>query len=138
MKPMLFYRIASVLLVLFAVGHQLGFRTTEGMAGADAVVEHMKSVRFNVQGFSRVYYDFFVGFGYFVTVFLLFSAILAWQLGGLPREVLVTIPAATWGLAACFAAVTVLSWSYFFVVPGVFATLITACLGLGAWLAGRR
>jgi hypothetical protein len=137
MKPMLFYRIASVLLVLFAAGHQIGFRQTKGMTGADAVVEQMKSVHFTVQGFPRVYYDFFVGFGYFVTVFLLFSAVLAWQLGGLQPDVLVRIPVVTWGLAACFAAVAILSWTYFFAAPGVFATLVTICLAAGACLAGR-
>jgi len=137
MTPVLFYRIASVLLVLFAAGHQVGFRQTKGMTGADAVVEQMKSVHFTVQGFGRVYYDFFVGFGYFVTAFLLFSALLAWQLGGLQPDVLVRIPVVTWGLAACFAAVTILSWAYFFAAPGVLATLATLSLAAGAWLAGR-
>ena len=43
----------------------------------------------------------------------------------------------TWGLAACFAAVTILSWAYFFAAPGVLATLATLSLAAGAWLAGR-
>jgi hypothetical protein len=94
-------------------------------------------VRFTVQGFQRAYRDFYVGFGLFVTVFLLFSAVLAWQFGGAARDVLVRIPAATWGLAACFVLVTIMSWRYFFVVPGILSTLIALCLVIAAWLTGR-
>jgi hypothetical protein len=142
MSSSLFYRIAAVLLVLFAIGHQLGFRQTKGMTGADSVVALMKSVHFSVQGFQRAYYDFyydfFVGFGFFVTAFLLFSALLSWQLGSVSQEVLAQIPWATWGLAACFLAVAVLSWSYFFLAPGIFASLVFACLIVAAGLAGKR
>lgn len=137
MTSSLFYRIAAVLLVLFAIGHQLGFRQTKGMTGADSVVSLMKSVHFTVQGFQRAYYDFYVGFGFFVTAFLLFSALLSWQLGSVSQEVLAQIPWATWGLAACFLVVAVLSWAYFFLAPGIFASLVFACLIVAAGLAGR-
>jgi len=137
MTSSLFYRIAAVLLVLFAIGHHLGFRQTKGMTGADSVVSLMKSVHFTVQGFQRAYYDFFVGFGFFVTAFLLFSALLSWQLGGVSRDVLAQIPLATWGLAVCFLAVTILSWTYFFLAPGIFSILITACLTAAAILSGK-
>jgi len=138
MSSSLFYRISAVLLVLFAIGHHLGFRQTKGMTGADSVVSLMKSVHFTVQGSSRDYYDFFLGFGFFVTAFLFFSGLLSWQLGGVSREVLAQIPLATWGLAACFLAVTILSWTYFFMAPGIFATLVTTCLIAAAILANRR
>jgi Kef-type K+ transport system membrane component KefB len=132
MKPSTLYRISGALLVLFAVGHTLGFTNTTGLVGADTVVGLMKSVRFPIQGFERSYWNFFVGFGLVETVFLLFAAGLSWSLARTPREVRAQIPAATWGLAICFLAVTILSWGYFFVIPGVFATLITACLGIAA------
>jgi hypothetical protein len=128
MKPSILYRIASVLLVLFTIGHTVGFQQTAGMIGADTVVGLMHSVRFPVQGFQRTYWDFYVGFGLFVTVFLLFSAALCWGLATASPDVLARMPAATWGLAICFAAVTILSWAYFFLAPGIFTTLITACL----------
>lgn len=137
MSHSLFYRAASVLLVLFAAGHTLGFRSTQGMEGADAVVALMQSVHFTVQGSRRAYWDFFVGFGLFVTVFLLFAAVLSWQLGGLSRDALAQMPAITWGLAICFAAITVLSGTNFFVVPLIFSALTTVCLIAGAWLSGR-
>src|SRR5437899_4071122 len=46
----------------------------------------MRSIHFDAQGFSRTYWDFFSAFGLFFSVFLLFAALLAWQLGGLPAE----------------------------------------------------
>ena len=136
MRPSLLYRTASVLLLLFAAGHTLGFRRPTEGTGSASVAELMRSVHFTVQSYSRTYWDFYVGFGLFVTVFLLFSAVLSWQLGGLRPEVFATTPrAATWGLAICFLAVAILTWRYFFVAPGVFSTLITACLVAAAWQA---
>jgi hypothetical protein len=33
-----------------------------------------------------------------------------------------------WAFALCFAAITVLSWKYFFVIPMVFSIVTTLCL----------
>jgi hypothetical protein len=137
MKISVTYRIASVLLVLFALGHTLGFRTTLPEWGVDVLVASMQAIHFQAQGFNRTYYDFYAGFGFFVTVFLLFAAAVAWQLGGTSREVLAQIPGVTWSLPVCFAVVTALSWKYFFAAPIVFSTLITLFLFLGAWFAGK-
>src|SRR5277367_2441023 len=137
MRASWFYRIAAVLLLLFSIGHTLGFRQTDPQWKADAVVADMQKIHFNAQGFDRSYWDFFVGFGLFVSVFLLLSAILAWQLGGLKAEVLTMIPAVKWSLALCFIGVTILSWKYFFVVPVVFSSVITLCLIVAAWLPGK-
>src|SRR5215467_15123309 len=83
MKASPFYRAASVLLVLFAAGHTFGFRQNNPAWGADAVLASMRSVHFDALGFNRTYWDFFSAFGFFFSVFLVFAATLAWQLGGL-------------------------------------------------------
>jgi hypothetical protein len=136
-KAPIFYRIASVLLLLFAAGHTLGFRKIDPAWGADSLVGSMQAVRFDVQGFSRTYWDFYVGFGLFVSVFLVFAAILAWQLGGLAPKTLALMRGPAWSLVICFAAVTILSWRYFFIAPIVFAVLITVCLTAAAWLSAK-
>lgn len=128
MKASWFYKIAAILLLLFSVGHTLGFRKTDPHWGADSLVASMQEVHFNVGGFDRTYWDFYVGFGLFVSVFLLFAALVAWQLGSLSPATLVSIPVLRWSLAVCFAGVSFLSWRYFFLVPGVFSTVITFCL----------
>jgi len=137
MRASLLYRIASVLLVLFAAGHTLAFRQVDPSWRADAVVESMKATHFQVQGMSRTYWGFFTGFGLFVSVLLVFAAVLSWQLGGMPREILRTIPMTRWGFGLCFVAITFLSWQYFFIVPLVFSGVIAICLLAAAWLAAR-
>jgi len=138
MKASTFYRIAAVLLLLFAVGHTLGFRQTDPKWGVDAHVGSMRSIHFDVQGFHRSYWDFFVGTGFSVGVLFLFAAILAWQLGGVPAATLALMRGIAWAFALCFAAITVLSWIYFFIVPIVFSTVITLCLAAAAWLPARQ
>src|SRR5215475_15329198 len=135
MKASVFYRIAAVLLLLFAAGHTLGFRQSDPGWGVGAVVGAMQSIRFDVQGFSRTYWDLFVAAGFSVGVFYLFAAILAWQLGGLPAETLTHMRGVTWAFALCFAAITLVSWRYLFVIPIVFSAVITVCLITAAWLS---
>src|SRR6202023_1273734 len=137
MKASMFYRIASVLLLLFDVGHTLGFRQSDPKWGVDTLLVSMRSVHFDVQGFSRTYWDLFVGAGFFVSVFLLFAAGLAWQLGDLSGETFGLMRPTAWALALCFVAVTILSWRYFFILPIVFLTLITVCLVAAAWRSAK-
>jgi hypothetical protein len=131
------YRIASVLLLLFAAGHTLGFGATKPEWGVDALISSMRTIHFDVQGFSRSYWDLFVGFGLFVTVFLLFAAVLAWQLGGASRETLHHLSGVTWSLAITFVGITIVCCMYIFMVPIIFAAVITLCLILAAWSAGK-
>lgn len=137
MKASLLYKIASCLLVLFSVGHTLGFRQTDPGWGVTSLVESMRTIHFDVQGFSRSYWDFFVGFGLFASVFLMLAAVLAWQLGAMSQEALVHMPVLAWALAICFVGVTVLSWRYFFIAPIIFSSVITLCLIVAAWLPGK-
>ena len=138
MKASLFYRIAAVLLVLFAIGHTVGFRQSDPKWGVDALLSSMHSIHFDVQGSDRTYWDLFLGAGFSVTVFFLFAAILAWQLGGLPSATLALMRGLAWAFAICFAAITVVSWRYLFIVPIAFSIVITLCLTAAAWLSTKR
>ena len=132
-KPALFYRIASVLLVLFAALHTFGFRQVDPQWGVESLISSMRSIHFDIMGTQRTYWDFFVGFGLFFTIFLVFTAVLAWQLGGLSRQNLAIMRGTAWALVICYAAVTVLAFQYAFVVPIVFSVLIFLCLTAAAW-----
>jgi ABC-type uncharacterized transport system fused permease/ATPase subunit len=137
MKPSLLYRIAAVLLVLFAVAHTAGFRQSDPAWGAQAVVTSMQSVHFDVQGFSRSYWDFYVGAGFSVGAFFMFSGILAWQLGNLQTTAMASMRVVAWALTACFAVVTAMSWMYLFILPVIFAGAITLCLAAATWLSAK-
>ena len=138
MKASLLYRIASVLLLLFAIGHTLGFRQTNPAWGVGSLIDSMRSIHFDAQGFSRTYWDFFSAFGLFFSVFLLFAAVLAWQLGGLPAEIFARMRPPAWALAICFVAVTALCFRYAFTASIAFSTLITICLITAAWLPAKK
>ena len=137
MKASVFYRIAAILFLLFAVGHALGFRQSDPKWGVDALLGSMRSIHFDAQGFSRTYWDFFSAFGLFFSVFLLFAAVLAWLLGGLSAETLARVRSIAWALAIVFVAITALSWRYAFTTPIIFSTLITVCLTAAAWLSPK-
>jgi len=138
MKASVFYRIAAVLLMLFAVGHTLGFRQSDPQWGVDALLVSMRSIHFEVQGFNRSYWDLFLAAGFSVGVFYVFAAILAWQLGRVPAATLGLMRGTAWAFALCFAAITLLSWKYLFILPIVFSIVITLCLTAGAWLSMKR
>lgn len=136
MKVSLLYRIASVLLLLFAAGHTIGFRQVDPAWGVDSLVDSMKSMHFNANGSDRTYWEFFVGFGLFVTVWMVFAATVAWQLGSLPAETLAHMRVVAWGFVICMGIVTWLSWRYFFLIPVIFSIAILLCLAAAAWLSG--
>ena len=138
MKASAFYRIAAVLLVLFAVGHTLGFLQSDPKWGVDALITSMRSIHFDVQGFNRTYWDFFVAAGFSVGVFYLFAAVLAWQLGRLPAATLALMRGTAWAFALCFAVITVVSLIYLFIIPIAFSMLITLCLTAAAWVSARQ
>ena len=80
---------------------------------------------------------FFSGFGFFCTIFLLFSALLAWQLSAIPLELLQRLKLLRWAFAACFSVLTVLTWYYIFPLPVIFSVLTTLALILAAWQADK-
>ena len=134
MKASTLYRIAAVVILLFDIGHTIGFLQDDPSWGVDSLLASMKTIHFDIQGFSRSYWEFFVGFGLFVTVFLLLVAVVAWQLGGLPAETLARLRGMRWALALCFVTLTFLSFRYFFFLPLVFSALIAVCLIVAASL----
>src|SRR5580658_10269432 len=138
MKAHMFYRIAAVFLLLFAVGHTLGFRQSDPNWGVDALLGSMRSIHFDVQGSNRTYWDLFVAAGFSVGVFYLFAAILAWQMGSLPASTLALVRGTAWAFALCFAAITLVSWIYLFIVPIAFSMLITLCLTAAAWFSAKH
>ena len=138
MNAALLYRIAAVLLVLFAVGHTVGFQQSDPAWGVSALVDSMRSIHFDVQGFSRTYWDLFVAAGFSVSVFYLLAAVLAWELGGLSADTLAAMRLTGWALALSFFAITVLSWKYLFWIPISFSLAITVCLTLAGWSSTRQ
>jgi len=138
MRAPTLYRIAAVLLLLFAISHTLGFRQSDPQWGVDALLSSMRSIHFDVLGFNRTYWDFFVAAGFSAGVLYLFAAILAWQLGGLPTATLALMRGTTWAFALSFAVIAIVSSTYLFIIPIAFSIAITLCLTAAAWLSAKQ
>lgn len=129
------YRIAAVLIVLLDLGHSLGYPWSDPAWGVD--LHAVQSTHFKVLGFTRTYWDFYVGFGLSISVLLLLCAMLAWQLGNIPRQTFPLLRMTAWGLTLCFAAITILDVKYFFTIPIVMSALITVFLATATWHSAR-
>ena len=126
MKTTVLYKIACVLLVLFAAGNTYGVLRFRLAAG-------MNNVRVPVGHSDFTYGQFILGFGLFCSLYFLFSAYLAWHLGGLTRTNPQAIGALGWVLFAVQLVSVLMSKIYLAGVPIVLSTLIALCTGWAAW-----
>lgn len=126
------YRIAAVLIVLLDLGHTSGYPWSDPAWGVD--LHAMQSTHFNVLGFSRTYWNFYVGFGLSISVFLLLPAVIAWQLGN-PSAHDPHRRITAWVLVLSFAAITLLDCKFFFIIPIAMSAAITLCLITATLLA---
>jgi hypothetical protein len=139
MSATLLYRIATIVLVLFAAGHTFGFLkfsppNPEGIAVRDA----MDSVHLQVGSAKVTYGGFYRGFGLFCTTYLLFAAYIAWYLGGLAKSNPQAIGALGWVFFALQLVGLALSWIYFLPPPVVLSAIVAVCTGWAAWLVNAR
>jgi hypothetical protein len=135
MSATLLYRIAAIILILFAAGHTFGFLkfkppNPEGVAVRDA----MDSVHLQVGSGKVTYGDFYRGFGLFCSVYLLFAAYVAWYLGGMAKSNPQAVASLAWVFFALQIVGLVLSWIYFLPPPVVLSALVAICTGWAAWL----
>jgi hypothetical protein len=122
------YRIAAVLLFIFAVMHTIGFLSLKPPTPeALAVRDGMTNVHFHLQGADLSYGGFYRGFGLAITANGLFIAFLAWQLAKHPN------PAIGWGLVILQIAGLVLGLMYFAAGPALANLLTAACLSWATW-----
>lgn len=127
------FRVAAYLLILFCAGHTMGGMLSQRSLGlaSDAVFASMKAVHFTFNGSTCTWYGFWFGLGLMVSVFLLFSALLAWRLAAVGAASWPIVAPIAWALAASYACIAALSWAYFFAGPGVLASAVTLLLVVG-------
>ncbi|MGA3101196.1 MAG: hypothetical protein ABSD61_04980 [Terracidiphilus sp.] len=136
MGATLLYRIAAIIFVLFAVGHTYGFLSLRPASPEGrAVLDAMNKVHFDVGGRSFTYGGFYRGFGLSCTVSLILSAFLCWHLGQLARSNPAAIGALGWVFFAAQVVGVVLSFRYFGVPPMILSSIVTAIVGVAAFLA---
>ena len=127
------YRVAAGTFVLFAAGHTFGFlRFRPPTAEAEAVRQAMANVHFQAGGATFTYGGFYLGFGLYVSLYLLFSAFLAWHLGNVAHAAPRAVGKLGWIFCAVQAASLILDVNYFSIAPVVLTVLVTACLAAAA------
>ena len=136
MKPWILLRIAAAATLLYCVGHTMGMPWTPATGPQEAaVIEAMKSVRFDVMRSARTYWDFYVGFGAVISGYLAAQAVVLWQLGTLAKNDAARIRPIVAAFFLAFLVNAILVWAFFFVVPLILAIAVTVCLGLAYALA---
>jgi hypothetical protein len=138
MKATLLYRIASVLFLLFGIGHTYGFLTfLPSSAEGRAVFQAMQDVHFREQGTTLSYGGFYRGFGVSVGIQLFFSAYLAWYLGNVARNAPGTVGLLGWVFCSAQLVGLAITWRSFAPPAAIFGLLLSLCLACAAWLAGK-
>ena len=131
MRAVIFLRSASVLTFIHAVLHTVG-----GVFGAaapgvqQATVAVMKANEFAAMGVMRSYWDFYMGMGLAVSVFLTMEAVVFWQLGSLAKTDALRLRPVLATFLVGYLGFAVVSWQYFFAAPVITEILIALCLGL--------
>ena len=134
----LMLRVASVISFLFAAGHTLGGRSSWSPVGETEVLGAMKTYAFMTEGVRRTYHDFYIGFGFVLSVYLVMQGVLLWQLASYARMSLARARPmiATFVIAA--AVITVLTWAYILPVPVYFWVAIDVALGIALFGHEKR
>lgn len=138
MRPTTFLRIASIITLLYFVGHTSAIPWTPD-TGPEAlsILGAMKGHSFEVIGSMRTLWDFYFGFGVAISLFLLMLAIVLWQLGSLAKTDALRVRPIVASLLIAFIVNAVLAWMYFFAIPLVMSIVISICLALAFVTAGQ-
>ncbi len=136
-NPLIPIRLAAALALVFAIGHTLGGLQSWSPIGPTAVLSSMQTFRFDVSGVTRSYADFYRGFGFLLSVFLVTEAVLLWQLGNLARADRASAKPFAWIFFLSSLPIGVLTWVFLFPMPVYFDAALTALLGWAVFsLAG--
>lgn len=135
MTTTLFLRIASIISAIFTLGHTAGGLRKWSPMGDNEVLRAMTAVRFDTMGAHRSYLDFYMGFGWSITVAMVMQTVLLWQMASLAR----TNPASVRPMIALIALATVASgviaWRFIFPVPALFSTALVIALAAAYFVA---
>src|SRR5215831_14092300 len=128
-------RIASITLLLSALGHTLGFLSFRPESPvALAVQDAMRRVPFDFSGNTVHWIDLYTGFGLAISVSGFVSTILAWRFSTATSGKPALARTIAWLLCATQAANIIVSLRYFGLVQ---ARWSLACAAILAWEALR-
>lgn len=127
--------MASIISLIFTLGHTAGGLRKWSPMGENEVLRAMTAVRFDTMGAKRSYLDFFMGFGWSISVAMVMQTVLLWQMASLAR----TNPASVRPMIAVIALATlasgVIAWRFIFPVPALFSIALLIPLAAAFFVA---
>jgi len=129
MKPVIYLRVASILTLIHAVLHTIGGVFGDiGPGAASIAVAAMRVNTFPLMGHMRSFWDFYRGMGIGVSISLTMEGVALWLLGSLANRDAARLRPILATFAAGYLALSVNSYTYFFLGPVIAEILIVACL----------
>ena len=137
MKTVIYIRIAAVLTLIHAVLHTIGGVFGSVSPGPEAVaVAAMKANQFAAMGNLRTFWDFYMGMGLAVSIFLTMESVVLWLLASLARSRASQLRPILIIFAIGYLIFAIDSYRYFFAAPVITEILISLCL-VAAALSAR-
>lgn len=96
--------------------------------GENPVLKAMRETRFETMGVNRSYLDFYMGFGYSLSVAELMLAALLWQLASVARTDAPSVRPMIAVIALATVATGVIAWRFIFPMPALFSAVLLASL----------
>lgn len=137
MKTTVWLRVSAVISLLFAVGHSLGGMQNWSPVAGNPVLQSMRAVHFDVMGVNRSYLDFYMGFGYSLSVSLFLQSALLWILSNVARKDATIVRPMIAAFVVAVALGGIIAWRYILPVPALFSLVLGATL-IMAFIATHR
>ncbi len=132
LKPHVLLRVASLLSLVHALLNTFAglLSGTSGNPDEVAVLDAMKALQFDAMGSPRTYWDFYFGFGLFMTISLGLISALLWQLASLADAEPAIVRPFVGSFCVAFVGYAVVSGLYFFIAPLMLEVVVAAILGI--------
>jgi hypothetical protein len=128
MTTTLFLQIASVISLIFTLGHIAGGLRKWSPMGDNEVLKAMTAVRFDTMGANRSYLDFYMGFGWSIAVAMVMETAVLWQMATLARTDPVSVRPLIAVIALATIASAVIAWRFIFPMPALFSIILVILL----------
>lgn len=135
MKARLWFRIAAIVMLLFAVLHTIGFLSLrppspEGMA----VWNGMNGITFTINGGTYSYGHFYRAFGLSLTAAQLFGAWAVWVLGSMARRGDGGVRPIAWGIIVWQVVGIAIAAIYVSAKPAAMSAVTIICIAIALLL----
>ena len=127
MKAATWLRLLAAIMVFFTIGHTIGVLNPPADGAAGQALDVMRRALFPIMGFERSYWDFYRGFGFFVSLEFLMFAVIAYQVSVLSRRSARAVLPLMVTLEIGCTVTALLGWIYFFAAPMVTSLAAVVC-----------